>query len=51
MRDRKHKADLMKGNIKHALDPTNLNPLDRATHMFSVPTFGLKILAEKIHRK
>ena len=53
VRDNKHKADLklMKGNIRHTLDPTNLNPLDRATHLLSIPAFASKIVGKNIRMR
>ena len=50
VKKKKHAADikLMKGNIKNALDPTNLNPLDRLQHVLSLPVFGTRMLLERI---
>ena len=50
LRKEKHAADyaLIKDNIINAVNPLNLNPLDRATNMASAPAFAAKVAAENV---
>ena len=48
IRKAKHKADLhlIKDNVINALNPMNLNPVDKLTNALSAPAFAAKIVGE-----